>query len=43
MNFMRADSSTQQTWLALLAGLVGVVTAIVLPLAPVVAETTILR
>ncbi|MDZ4266850.1 MAG: hypothetical protein U1D00_14350, partial [Mycobacterium sp.] len=39
---MRAHISRQQTWLALLVGLTGVLTAIALPFAPVVAETTTL-
>lgn len=39
---MRALNSTQQTWLALLVGLTGIVTAVVLPFAPVVAATTTL-
>lgn len=40
---MRANRSTQQTRLALLVGLLGTVSAILLPFAPVLAETTTLR
>jgi len=40
---MRAHTSTQQTRFALLVGLVGTVSAILLPFAPVFAETTTLR
>ncbi|MGB0438406.1 MAG: hypothetical protein ACPGIJ_15800, partial [Mycobacterium sp.] len=40
---MRAHTSTLQTRFALLVGLVGTVSAILLPFAPVFAETTTLR
>ena len=39
---MRPPMSRHQTWIALLVGLTGVVTALALPFAPVVAETTTL-
>lgn len=37
---MRPDMSRHQTWIALLVGLTGVVSALALPFAPVIAQTT---